>query len=52
MVVGVLGEVVVNLVVLELRQEHVPIHDQPTGDHDVRDLQHKIATHVHAVVKA
>ena len=50
MAAGVLGEVVVNLVVLELRQEHAPIHDQHTGDHDVRDLQHKIATHVIAVV--
>ena len=44
MVVGVLGEAVVNGVVLELRQEHVHGLYQHMGGLDVRDLQVKIAT--------
>ena len=41
MVVGVLGEVVADLVVLELRQEHAQIHPQQMEVLSVLDLQVK-----------
>ena len=44
MVVGVPGEVVVNGVVLEFRQEHAHIRHQPMEDLRVEDLQERRAT--------
>ena len=45
MVVGVPGEVVVQLVVLELRQELALTLHLHTGDLSVLDLQKKVVSH-------
>ena len=50
MVVGVLGEVVANLVALEFRQEHAQILHQQMEVLSVLDLQVKIATLKHVLV--
>ena len=50
MEVGVLGEVVVNHVVLEFRQEHVQILHQPMEVPSVLDLQINLVTDKHVLV--
>ena len=50
MVVGVLGEVVANLVDLEERQDHAQILDQQMEDPDVLDRQVELVTLKDAVV--
>ena len=50
MVVGLLGQVVVSLVVLEDRQEHAQIQHQQMEDLAVLDLQVNHATHKHVLV--
>ena len=50
MVVGLLGQVVVSLVVLEDRLEHAQIQHQQTEDLTVLDLQVKLVTHKHVLV--
>ena len=49
MVVGVLGEVVVYLVVLEYRKEHAQILCQKMEVLSVLDLQIKLVTYKHAL---
>ena len=49
MVVGVLGEVVVNLAVLEYRKEHAQILSQHMGEVCVLDPQIKLVTSKHAL---
>ena len=44
MVVGVLGEVVANLVDLEVREDHAQILDQQMEDPNVLDLQVNLVT--------
>ena len=51
MVVGHLGPAVVSLVVLELRQERAQIHHQQMEDLTVLDLQVKLVTHKHVLVR-
>ena len=51
MVVGVNGEVVVNLVVLDVKQEHAQIPNQQGEVLDVLDLQAKFATLKNVQVK-
>ena len=50
MVVGVLGEVVPNPVVLEFRQEHAQILHQQMEGLSVLDLQVKLVTRKHVLV--
>ena len=50
MEVGVLGEVVVYLVVLEIRKEHAQILRQKMEVLSVLDLQDRVATLKHALV--
>ena len=50
MVVGLLGQVVVSLVVLEDRREHAQIQHQQTEDLTALDLQVKLVTHNHVLV--
>ena len=50
MVVGVLGEVVANLVDLEVREDHAQILDQQMEDPNVLDLQVKLVTLIDVVV--
>ena len=50
MVVGLLGQVVVSLVVLEDRQEHAQIQHQQMEDLTVLDLQVNRVTHKHVLV--
>jgi len=50
MVVGLLGRVVVNLVVLENRQEHAQIQHQQMEDLTVLDLQVNRVTHKHVLI--
>ena len=50
MVVGLLGQVVVRLVVLEERQEHAQILHQQMEDPGVLDLQFNFVTIKHVLV--
>ena len=50
MVVGVPGEVVANLVDLEVREDHAQILDQQMEDPNVLDLQVKLVTIIDVVV--
>ena len=50
MVVGVPGEVVANLVDLEVREDHAQILDQQMEDHNVLDLQVKLVMRMLAQV--
>ena len=50
MVVGVLGEVVQEIVALEVGQEHAQNHQQHMEDLSVLDLQKNSATYNHAQV--
>ena len=50
MVVGVLGEVVANLVDLEVREDHAQILDQQMEDPNVLDCEVNFVTHIDALV--
>ena len=50
MVVGVPGEVVANLVDLEVREDHAQILDQQMEDRNVQDLQVKLVTLIDVLV--
>ena len=50
MVVGLLGQIVISLVVLEFRQEHAQIQHQQMEDLAVLDLQVNLVTHKHVLV--
>ena len=51
MEVGLLGQIVISLVVLEFRQEHAQIQHQLMEDLTVLDLQVNLVTHKHVLVR-